>query len=217
MRPPESAPAPRPVVRPASTDDAPDAVPLLFGSAEAVYTRYAGGAERAQAVLHRAFAREGNIASAEITTVAEADGRVVAALAGFPLGEEASRSRAFLGVTLRSLPPWRWPAAMRLFLIGARDSAPISGSRAGGEPASAFYVDSLATHRAHRRQGAARALLDDAARRARDQGLDALALDTFVDNRAARSLYLEVGFRETMVRPPARGLPGSVVLVMPLR
>lgn len=208
MRPPESAPAPRPVVRRASTDDAPDAVPLLFGSAEAVYTRYASGAERAQAVLHRAFAREGNIASAEITTVAEADGRVVAALAGFPLGEEASRSRAFLGVTLRSLPPWRWPAAMRLFM---------TGSRAGGEPASAFYVDSLATHRAHRRQGAARALLDDAARRARDQGLDALALDTFVDNRAARSLYLEVGFRETMVRPPARGLPGSVVLVMPLR
>jgi ribosomal protein S18 acetylase RimI-like enzyme len=205
---PDSDLASRPAVRRARTDDAAAAVPLLLGSAEAVYTRYAGGTERALAVLHTAFTRDGNIASAEITSVAEVGGEVVAVLAGFPLGEEASRSRAFLGVTLRSLPPWRWPGAMRLFMTGAR---------AGGEPASAFYVDSLATDRGHRRQGAARALLEDAAQRARERGLDALALDTFVDNHAARALYLDAGFQETVVRPPARGLPGSVVLVRPLR
>lgn len=205
---PVSDRGPRPVVRQAATDDAAAAVPLLFGSAEAVYTRYAGGAERALGVLQRAFVRDGNLASAEITSVAEVGGEVVAALAGFPLDEEAARSRAFLGVTLRSLPPWRWPGAVRLFTTGAR---------AGGEPVRAFYVDSLSTDRYHRRQGAARALLEDAARRAHEKGLDALVLDTFVDNHAARALYLDAGFRETAVRSPARGLPGSVVLVRALR
>lgn len=199
----------RSAVRRARVDDAVAAVPLLFGSAEAVYSRYAGGSERALGVLQRAFAVDGNIASAEVTSVAEIDGEVAAALAGFPLGEEASRSRAFLRLTLCALPPWRWPRALRLFM---------TGDRAGGNASpSAFYIDSLATDERMRRRGAAWALLEDAARRAREQGLEALALDTFADNRAARALYREAGFQEAAARPPARGLPGSLVLVRPLR
>lgn len=198
-----------PPVRQARPDDAAEASALLLGSAEEVYSRYAGGRERALRLIDRAFVREGNIASHEVTMLAELDGRVAAALSGFPLGEEGPRSRAFLGITLRSLPPWRWPGAMRLFMTGARAGA-------SGSP-NAFYVDALSTHPDLRRRGAARALLEDAAERARRQGLDALALDTFVDNHPARALYLDAGFHEAASRPPARGLPGSVVLVRSLR
>lgn len=202
-------PAALPVVRRARPADAADVVPLLLGSAEEVYARYAGGRDRALRLIDRAFARQGNIASQEVTMVAELEGRLAAALSGFPLGEEGPRSRAFLRVTLRSLPPWRWPGAMRLFMTGARAGA-------GGSP-NAFYVDALSTRPDLRRRGAARALLEDAAERARGQGLDALALDTFVDNHPARALYLDAGFHEAATRPPARGLPGSVVLVRSLR
>jgi ribosomal protein S18 acetylase RimI-like enzyme len=204
-----SDPGAAPAVRQARPEDAPEAVPLLLGSAEEVYSRYAGGRDRALRLIDRAFALEGNIASHEVTMLAELDGTVAAALSGFPLGEEGLRSRAFLRITLRSLPPWRWPGAMRLFMTGARAGA-------GGSP-NAFYVDALSTHPDLRRRGAARALLEDAAERARRHGLDALALDTFVNNHAARALYLDAGFHEAASRPPARGLPGSVVLVRSLR
>jgi ribosomal protein S18 acetylase RimI-like enzyme len=196
-------------VRRARADDASSAVPLLYGSAEQVYRRYAGGGERALRMLHRAFAHEGNIASWEVTSLAEVDGMVAAALAAFPLDEETVRSRAFMRLTVRVLPPWRWPAALRLFASGAR----------GGQAAttSALYVDSLATDPRMRRRGAARALLEDAVDRARALRLEAVALDTFVDNHGARALYLEAGFHEVASRPAARGLPGSMVMVRSLR
>jgi ribosomal protein S18 acetylase RimI-like enzyme len=78
-------------------------------------------------------------------------------------------------------------------------------------------VDALATAAEARRRGAARALLAHAERRARDEGLAELALDTSLDNHAARALYLGEGFEEVAYRPPGRGLPGFVALVKALR
>ena len=80
-------------------------------------------------------------------------------------------------------------------------------------PEETLYVDALAVDAGARRQGAARALLAEAEREARERGLPAVSLDTALDNKAARSLYLSAGFDEVAYRPPGRGLPGFVALV----
>jgi ribosomal protein S18 acetylase RimI-like enzyme len=70
-----------------------------------------------------------------------------------------------------------------------------AGARAAPNPPHNWlYVDALATDPGLRRRGAARALLDEAERKARRLGRPAVALDTSLDNRQARSLYLEPGF-----------------------
>jgi ribosomal protein S18 acetylase RimI-like enzyme len=183
-------------------------VRLLYESAGGLYGRFAGGRERALRLLGRAFSAPGTNASAEVVAVAELDGRVAAALAAFPVEETAPRASAFLRLALRSVPPWRWPGALWLYWAGAR-AAP-------SPPRSALYIDALATDTAVRRRGAARALLAEAERRARQLELPAVALDTALDNRPARSLYVEAGFREVAYRSPGRGLPGFVALVKPL-
>ena len=111
-------------------------------------------------------------------------------------------------MTLRGTPPWRWPTALYLYWAGGR-AAP-------SPPASAFYIDALATSRGFRRRGAARALLAEAEREARKRRLPAIALDTTIDNAPARALYGHEGFDEQAYQPPARGLPGFVAMVKPL-
>jgi ribosomal protein S18 acetylase RimI-like enzyme len=140
--------------------------------------------------------------------VASVEDDVAAAMAGFPVQEALSRSRAFLRLALRAAPFWRWPAALRLYWLGGRASP--------SPPPAAFYIDALATDPARRRRGLARALLDEAERQARTRALPAVALDTTLDNRPARSLYRSAGFDEVAYRPPTRTLPGFVALVRPL-
>ena len=52
-----------------------------------------------------------------------------------------------------------------------------------------------------RRQGAARALIDDLLRRARAQGVASLTLEVADDNRAALALYQAFGFTQVGFRP----------------
>jgi ribosomal protein S18 acetylase RimI-like enzyme len=181
---------------------------LLYASAGGMYDRFAGGQGRAYRLLRRAFETPGNNASAEVIQVVEADAGVAAALAAFPVDQTTSRASSFLRLALWAVPPWRWPGTLWLYWAGAR-AAP-------NPPPSALYVDALATDPGQRRRGAARALLEEAERKARRLGLPAVALDTALDNRGARSLYLEAGFEEVAYRPPARGLPGFVALVKEL-
>jgi ribosomal protein S18 acetylase RimI-like enzyme len=92
-----------------------------------------------------------------------------------------------------------------------------SGARAVPNPPDAsFYVDALAVEEPLRRRGAARALLAAAEDRARELELPTIALDTALDNRPARSLYLSAGYDEVAYRPAGRGLPGFVALVKQL-
>jgi ribosomal protein S18 acetylase RimI-like enzyme len=174
-----------------------------------MYDRFAGGGERAKLVLRRAFSEPGNNASVEVVTVAELDGEVAAALAAFPVEETPSRASRFLRIALRALPPWRWPGALRLYWAGAR-AAP-------NPPAGALYVDALATGDGSRRRGAATALLEQAEGRARRLGLSSVALDTALENKPARALYLGAGYEEVAYRPAGRGMPGFVALVKDLR
>jgi ribosomal protein S18 acetylase RimI-like enzyme len=77
-----------------------------------------------------------------------------------------------------------------------------------------LYVDALATDPGYRRRGVARALLAEADRLAGDAGLGGVALDTGIENRAARSLYEHNGFVPRGLRPApdertARAVGGS--------
>ena len=192
--------------REARQDDVAAVVPLMHESAPAIYDRFAGGRERARATLERAFAEPGNVASREVIRVAEVDGRVAAAMAAFPLAEGGDRSRSFLRITLRRLPPWRWWAALRVF----------SGGGVAVQPEDSLYVDSLATVPEMRRRGAAHALLEAAEHEARALGLRAVTLDTTMDNDAARALYARAGFDEVAYRAATRLLPGFVALIKPV-
>lgn len=209
-----SAPRPRdrripPVgVREARQEDATAVARLLLESAPGMYDRYAGGRARALAALEHAFAEPGNVASMEVAWVVELDGEPAAAMAAFPVSEADARSRAFLRLALRREPVWLWPRTLRLYAAGGR-SVPEP-------PGSSFYVDALATGERFRRRGAARALLAEAERQARERGLPAVALDTTLDNEVSRALYASEGFDEVAYRPPSRSLPGFVALVKPV-
>jgi ribosomal protein S18 acetylase RimI-like enzyme len=191
-------------VRPVRAAEFPAAARLLHHSAADMYDRFSGGREPALRLIERSLSHPGTASSADVVWVARLEGRVAGAMAAFPVHEALARSRAFLRLALRSLPPWRWPAALSLYWAGGR-AAPAP-------PAVAFYVDALATDPELRRRGVARALLAEAERQARRRGLPAVALDTTLRNQAARALYASSGFQELAQRPPARGLPGFVAL-----
>ncbi|HTE64490.1 MAG TPA: GNAT family N-acetyltransferase [Solirubrobacteraceae bacterium] len=192
------------LVRTARPDDAADA--LLFASAAPYYAAYAGGPARAQRLLRTLYPHRGHTASWEVCHVAVAGGEVVGVLAAFPSREGDVLARRFVHLTLVHSAPWRIPALMRHL----RATAAI----APHPPERMLYVDALATDPAHRRRGVARALLDEADRIAAAAGLDGVALDTGIENRAARSLYERAGFSPSSLRPApderiARAVGGS--------
>jgi len=179
------------VVRAARPDDPADA--LLYASAAPYYSAYAGGAQRARRLLRALYPRGGHTASWEVCRVAEAEGTVVGVLAAFPSEAGDELARRFVRLTLAQLPPWRIPALFRHL----RATAAVAPQ----PPPGMLYVDALATDPAHRRRGIARALLADADRQAADAGLEGVALDTGIENRAARALYERSGFVSRGLRP----------------
>jgi GNAT superfamily N-acetyltransferase len=174
-----------------------------------MYDRYAGSRKLAERAIARALSRDGNTASAEVVWVAEIDQEAVGVMAAMPYDEWTPRAKRFLSITLRSIPPWRWPAALWLYRA--------SGRTAPEPPAECFYIDSLATAAPQRRRGVARALLEEADRLALTHGLRSVALDTWIDNKEARALYLSAGFEEVAYTPAISGLPGGVSLLKQLR
>ena len=192
-------------VRKAVKDDSEAVTALLYESSPEIYDRFAGNRERAMRILSEAFAEPGNVASSEVSWLAEADGRTVAAMAAFPIAEGPERARAFTRLALRRVPFWLWGRTLRLYTAGTR--APRDQS---------LYIDALATDAAYRRRGAATALLDEAERQALEQGLRAVALDTTIENSGARAFYAGAGFDEIAYRAASRSLPGFVALVRPV-
>jgi GNAT superfamily N-acetyltransferase len=192
------------VVRAARPDDPADG--LLFASAAPYYSAYAGGPERARRLLRALYPRRAHTASWEVCRVAEADGAVVGVLAAFPAEAGDALARRFVRLTLSHSPPWRLPSLFRHL----RATAAV----APHPPRGMLYVDALATDPGYRRRGVARALLAEADRLAGDAGLGGVALDTGIENRAARSLYEHNGFVPRGLRPApdertARAVGGS--------
>jgi ribosomal protein S18 acetylase RimI-like enzyme len=193
-----------PVVRAARPED--PAAALLYVSAAPYYDRYAGGEERARRLLAAVYPRERHTASWDVCRVALMDGDVAGVMAAFPVGEGEALARRFIRLTLRRLPPWRLPGLVRHL----RAAAAVSPQ----PPAGLLYVDALAVAPAWRRQGVARALLAEADRLAEERGLPGVALDTGIENRAARALYEGSGFEQRGLRPvpderSARAIGGS--------
>jgi GNAT superfamily N-acetyltransferase len=197
-------PAMEVAVRAARPDD--PVAGLLYASAAPYYTAYAGGSERAQRLLRTLYPRRRHTASWEVCRVAEADGAVAGVLAAFPSDVSDALARRFVRLTLAHLPPWRLPALFEHL----RATAAVSPR----PPAGTLFVDALATDPSYRRRGVARVLLADADRQAADAGLSGVALDTGIENRAARALYEHSGFMSRGLRPvpderTARAVGGS--------
>ena len=132
-------------------------------------------------------------------------------MAAFPAEETATRGSAFVRLAL--------PRAAALALAGGAAALLGRAPRAAPAPPPrvALYVDALATDASLRRRGAAGALLGHAEEHARHAGLTAVSLDTSLDNKPARSLYIGAGYEEVAYRPAGRGMPGFVALVKELR
>ena len=172
-------------VRPARAVDR-QAVDLLYTSAAPYYDVFAGSGERARRILGGVWARRGHTASYEVCSVAELDGEVVGVLAAFPAQAGDRLARRFLGLTVMRMPAWRWPTVLRHL----RASTKITPE----PPAHSLYVDALAVSENARRRGVATALLEAAARRARNEGAEGVALDTGLENEAAQAFYEASGF-----------------------
>jgi len=198
----------KPRVRPYRAGEAAAVAPILYESSGGLYDRYAGSRKLAERTIARALEREGSTASGQVVSVAELDGEIAGAMAAMTFTEWTPRAHAFLRTTLRTIPPWRWPGALRIYQAGGR-----SGAR---PPDSCFYVDSLATAEGFRRRGVAGALLAHAERRALALGLESVALDTWVSNHAALALYTRAGFKELGRTGGRGGLPGGVLLLKEL-
>jgi ribosomal protein S18 acetylase RimI-like enzyme len=177
-------------VRPAAPDDGAD--DLLYLSARRYYDAYAGSEAAARRMLRRVHERPGHPASVALSRVAEADGRAVGVIVGFPSADGEELARRFLTLTAPRIPPWRWPRLVR-HLRAAADLAP-------NPAAGSWYVDALAVAEDARRQGVARALLADAEAIARARGTTGVALDTGLENAAARRLYEASGYEQCGIR-----------------
>jgi ribosomal-protein-alanine N-acetyltransferase len=78
------------------------------------------------------------------------------------------------------------------------------------------HVLNLAVGAAHRRQGVARALMDEAARRGREKGARLVTLEVRKGNEAAQALYRQLGYREVGFRPGYYAEEGEDAVVMEL-
>jgi ribosomal protein S18 acetylase RimI-like enzyme len=202
-----------PVVRPARVDDA--AAPgLLYESAAPYYDVYAGSGQRARRMIDAIYPKRAHTASWEISHVAEVDGRVVGLMAVFPASEGDRLARRFLRLSFIRMPFWRWPRVLR-HLRASSVVTPMP-------PSDALYVDALAVVPDMRRQGIARELLRCAETMAIERRCTGVALDTGLQNTAARALYESYGFEERDIRraPDARvaravGGPGFVSYFKP--
>jgi ribosomal protein S18 acetylase RimI-like enzyme len=180
-------------VRAARREDT-DAAELLYASAAPYYDAYAGSSRRARKLLTHLWRRPGHTASFEVSRVAvrAGDGEIVGVLAGFPLRDSNGLATRFVSLSLRRLPPWRWPqVAAHLRAAGRLSPHP---------PPDSFYVDALAVRETARRQGVATSLLDDAARTAVARRASGVALDTGLANAGAKAFYEAIGFERTEVR-----------------
>lgn len=191
------------------------AEPLLYESARPYYDAYAGGEARARALLAAVYGRPGHAASFEVCAVAELDGELAGVLAAFPVVEGDRLARRFVALTAPRVPPWRWAALLR-HLRAAEHVSPRP-------PDGTLYVDALAVAEPFRRRGVARVLLARAEAAAGAAGLHGVALDTGLQNAAARRLYEAAGYEEREVRraPDERvakaiGGPGFVSYVKAL-
>jgi [ribosomal protein S18]-alanine N-acetyltransferase len=107
--------------------------------------------------------------------------------------EEAWNAEDFSGILAMA-------GASGHFIYGAAEGA-AAGFLFDTMLGTAGEIVTLGVAPERRRQGAARALIDDLLRRARAQGVASLTLEVADDNRAALALYQAFGFEQVGFRP----------------
>jgi ribosomal protein S18 acetylase RimI-like enzyme len=196
---------PERTVRAPEPEEARAVAELLYLSSPGGFDFFGGGRRGGLRLIETAFVKPDTDSSREVVTVVEIEGRLAGAMAAFPQSEAETRRWGLVRHALRRRAPWHWPAIRRMGREGA--------SATPKAPEDAFYIDALATSPDFRRRGVARALLEEAERRARAAGLPWLALDTTAANEGARRLYESYGFEvgeERPARPPIPALVGYV-------
>ena len=183
---------------------------LLYESARPYYDAYAGWSRARGRCSTRLWARRGHTASWEFCTVARPTSALVGVLAGFPAAD-GDRSRAASSRSRpAAIPPWRWPGDLAPPARARRGVAPQPPARAATSTRSPSTPVAPA-------RASPRALLDEPSAAAAPPACG-VALDTGLDNAAARALYERVpGFRERASPPrwrrphgPRVGGPGFV-------
>ena len=143
-----------------------------------LWSRMAKPGEDAWAIAERRAQREEGSFSYRNTVVAEADGRVAAALIGYLLPGEPEP------IDYSTMP------AMFVPLQELENLAP-----------GTWYVNVLAAYPEHRGKGYGTRLLDLADRIAADAGASGLSIIVSEANDGARRLYERCGYREIAKRP----------------
>jgi ribosomal protein S18 acetylase RimI-like enzyme len=116
-----------------------------------------------------------------------------------PLGRDAATLTQCMAIDADAFPyasvqfGQRLPS-LRVLVARAEREARVVGFLAGRARKDVLLVLGLAVDREARRRGVGRALVREAASRAREEGLRALVLQVGVANRAAVALYENEGF-----------------------
>ena len=169
-------------VRPARPGD--PAAPLLYASAASSYDAFAGSSRRARSLLAFLYPHGGHSASHEVCRVAE-DGGIAGVLAALPAEDAGPYARRFVSLAARRLPPHACPRSSAT--CARRRRSPPRRPRARG-------TSTLSRSPRPSAAAGSRALLEAAAEDARRSGTSVLALDTGLENDAARAFYERAGF-----------------------
>ena len=181
---------------------------LLYVSAAPYYAAYAGGAgARAAAAAARSTRAAGTPRAGRSAASPRPAAAVVGVLAAFPADDGEALARRFVAPDARALAAVARPGA---------DPPPARDRRRLAAPAARDALRRRARHRsgapAPRRRRAR--CWREAERLAAEAGLAGVALDTGIENRAARALYERSGFAPRGLRPApdertARAVGGS--------
>ncbi len=176
------------ILRPATPEDAEPAASLMYETmgtlGDFIFGQPTGaGTTRVLAAL---FRERKHFLSYQYSILAEMDGTIAGIAQEIP-EEELSKATVQLARAVAKCFGWR--AAIGLAWRGF--PLAFEGDAEAGE----YYVSTLAVAPAYRNRGIGRALLEDAARRARDLNISTISLSVMLHNTNAFRFYQREGYR----------------------
>lgn len=205
-----SVPDPGITLRPARPEDAPQAAPLIYAAAPALFRLLFGPTEGdAVRFFARLFALPQNPFSYQQATMAECGGTLAGLAIAAPVAVRRRLGRRMFWLVPRLRGAWASWRTLPDGLALMRGDIP--------SPPDAYYLSILSVRAERRGQGVGTLLLDTVVRQAQNAGCAATVLHVETDNTDALRFYARAGFGET-IRAPAvprlirQGLSGFVAL-----
>jgi ribosomal protein S18 acetylase RimI-like enzyme len=203
------------VIRAAAAGDVDDAVPLIYSSGPAAfdYVFSVPGTATAQQFLRAAFADGRGEFGWHNHLVAELDGRVIAAGAGWTA---SSNLRFALGAGRQILRRYGFARGMQVIARGLRIEAVIQPPRRG-----CWYIAHLGVRPDVRSRGIGEALVRQLLRAGGRAGCNMAELDVAATNDRAQALYERLGFvvtreRRSSLRNAQGVVPDHLRMALPL-